>query len=392
MYILFNVLFEFVVFQNILLQYIEGFSYIDEIITLVLISLLVLEILRQKLKFTINKNDKKVILFFSIYLSIGILSSIIYRIQPQTIAVYKDILATCKIFICYISVVLLTKNMDKEKLSKKISKRARIYIIILFIGAIINLLIETSMTASIRYGLRSYKFLFGHETYLVSSLVLLISVIEANKQKDDDKIILLGLISIALSFRTKGFLFVISYIFIRILNKYNFRIKMSHIMIMLLVGFILFNEKIVDTYSYGLSAARPALHIVGIYLLIEYFPLGSGFGTFASTLSGEYYSPIYNKYHIDTVSGLTKLSYNYMGDSFWPYIYGQTGVFGLLSYISMLIYIFKATKERCIQKNRIFLPAFLIIIYLFISSTSEAVFIDVTGPMSIIILCGYLGV
>lgn len=391
MYYAFNILFEIVIFQNVFLQYFNLFRYVDEVIMIVLLSLLSISFIRKKFTFSISENDKKVILFFFIYLGIGIISSIVYKIQPQKIAVLKDILATSKMIICYISILLLTDMVDKDMLSESVYKRSKIYIVILFIGAIINLIFETSMTASMRYGLRSYKFLFTHETYLVSSLVLLIAVIEANrKPKDDDKFILMALIGIILSFRTKGFLFVIAYSLIKLLNKYNIKIKIWHIAVILGLGIIIFSGKIIDTYSDGLTAARPALHIIGIYLLIRYFPLGSGFGTFASAISGEYYSPLYSMYNIDNVFGITKTNYNYISDTFWPYVYGQAGIFGLISYVLMLVYMFKGTEEKAIKSNKSFIPAFLIIVYLFISSTSEAIFIDVTGAMSIIILCGYL--
>ncbi|WP_025162160.1 hypothetical protein [Paraclostridium bifermentans] len=391
MYYILNSVFELIIFQNILLQYFDSATYIDEIVTILLTLMLTVEIIRQKFKFKINRNDKKALFYFISYFIIGILSTMILTIQPKKIAILKDILATSKLIICYISILLLSKNIDKSKLSKAVSKRSRIYVVIIFIGAVINLFIETNMSGAIRYGIRSYKFLFGHETYLVSTLVLLIAVISANRRKYDKRIILMGIISILLSLRTKGFLFVIAYLVFYIINKYSMKIKFSHILVILVIGGMLFSNKILDTYSYGLIAARPALHIVGLYLLIKYFPLGSGFGTFASTISGEYYSPIYDEYNISNVSGLTRYQYNYMGDSFWPYIYGQTGLFGVISYLMMLIYIFKSTKYRCMEKHKEFLPAFLIIVYLFISSTSEAIFIDATGPMSIIVLAGYLG-
>ena len=92
---------------------------------------------------------------------------------------------------------------------------------------------------------------------------------------------------------------------------------------------MLAKDKVAYYFSYGLTAARPALYLVGLRIVRDFFPIGSGFGTFASSLSGEYYSSLYGNYGISGVMGLTQTDYSYMADVFWPYIYGQLGVLGL---------------------------------------------------------------
>ena len=96
----------------------------------------------------------------------------------------------------------------------------------------------------------------------------------------------------------------------------------------------------------GYPVPRIVLHLVGITVLMDFFPLGSGFGTFASYLSGRYYSNIYELYGISDVFGMTREKYNYISDVFWPYIYGQFGIFGLMIYVKIIFSLFPTLDDN----------------------------------------------
>jgi len=173
--------------------------------------------------------------------------------------------------------------------------------------------------------------------------------------------------------------------------KYLRNIKLKHILLLGIFGVLISYKKIVEVASYGLIAARPALYIVGWELACNYFPLGSGFGTFASYLSGTYYSPIYEMYSINYVTGLTSDMYDYIADTFWPYIYGQFGFIGLGLFIAIIISIFISLKRRYYLSQDNMLAALLLFSYILIASTAEAIFTDVTGIASFMALGTYLG-
>ena len=75
------------------------------------------------------------------------------------------------------------------------------------------------------------------------------------------------------------------------------------------------------------------------------FPLGTGFGTFASWVSGVYYSPIYTLYGINNVWGLTKEWPGLVSDVFWPMIIAQNGFIGLGLYIFIIYNLFKIVLQ-----------------------------------------------
>ena len=61
----------------------------------------------------------------------------------------------------------------------------------------------------------------------------------------------------------------------------------------------------------------------------DYIPFGSGLGTFATNAAAVYYSPLYYKYGLDTVWGLSPNVTSFMADAYYPTLaeYGLVGVF-----------------------------------------------------------------
>lgn len=392
MFLFFNSLFEILLFQNCISRFIPSITFIDEILTITLLLLCLLELLKRKRKRALLRVEYVAIVNMALFISFGILGSVIHNIQPQLIAVYKDILAISKFFICFIAGLILSKNINKEKLLDSVAKRARVYINIIFLFAIVNLLIDTLLGSGFRYGIRCYRFLFSQPTYLVSAMIILLAIVIASGKRKFDKLIIFETIFVLIStLRNKAFMIVVGYFFIKFILKYFQRIKLIHLLIVTAVGIGITYTKIIGTLAYGLLAARPALYIVGIQLAMKYFPIGSGFGTFASSLSGEYYSPIYYEYSINDVWGLTPQMHNYMADTFWPYIYGQFGIIGFIIFIILLINIFMSIKRRYNYCTNKIIAALLIYTYVLIASTAEAIFTDAMGTIMFLVIVVYLG-
>ena len=157
-----------------------------------------------------------------------------------------------------------------------------------------------------------------------------------------------------------------------------------------LIGFLIGKDKVQYYFSYGLSSARPALYITGIKIAIDFFPFGSGFGTFASSLSGKYYSNIYEQYGISNVDGLRRMKYAYMADAFWPYIYGQFGYIGLICYAKLLINLFKAHLRGLTNQDEA-IAALILWVYALFSSTAETFFTNATAVQFALILSLFIG-
>lgn len=90
--------------------------------------------------------------------------------------------------------------------------------------------------------------------------------------------------------------------------------------------------------------ARPETYKVALQLLWDYFPLGSGMGSFACNGAWKYYSPIYHEYNLDTVWGLDKGG-GFIADAYYPTL-AQFGIVGVI-----LFFIF--WKRRLVAMNQI---------------------------------------
>ena len=125
--------------------------------------------------------------------------------------------------------------------------------------------------------------------------------------------------------------------------------------------------------------SRGVLLIKSIYIANDFFPFGTGFGTYAGYFSGKYYSWVYPMYGLDQVWGITRDNYDFIADQFWPMILGQFGWFGLILYTAILycfimlfVKLLKMNSEKIISQ-RMIVPI-LGIFMLIIDSTSDAIF------------------
>lgn len=103
--------------------------------------------------------------------------------------------------------------------------------------------------------------------------------------------------------------------------------------VVILLGWERFNEYYIEGVD-NEQLARPMMNKTAWKIMWEYFPFGSGLGTFGTAAAGVYYSPLFAKYHLDGIWGLM----NYHGvlafhaDSFLA-SFAQIGFFGTFFFI-----------------------------------------------------------
>ena len=118
----------------------------------------------------------------------------------------------------------------------------------------------------------------------------------------------------------------------------------------------------------------------------DYFPIGTGFGTFGSYMSAKNYSPLYQMYGISNVNGLIKGAAYFVSDSFWPMIAGQTGIVGLIAIIAVLcLMVVKIQKIK--QWNKaMYAGGLMAMAYLLIVSMAESAFVNpVAIPLALVL-------
>lgn len=84
------------------------------------------------------------------------------------------------------------------------------------------------------------------------------------------------------------------------------------------------------------AAPRIALYTTSVQIAQDEFPLGAGLGKFGSWMSRIEYSDVYREYGLDHVFGLSRQNPQFITDTFWPQVLGETGILGLAGYVAFL--------------------------------------------------------
>lgn len=123
--------------------------------------------------------------------------------------------------------------------------------------------------------------------------------------------------------------------------------------------------------------ARPMTYKTALQIMQDYFPFGSGFGTFGTAAAAEEYSPLYFKYHLDDIWGLSPELPMFLADAFYPIMYSQFGVFG-----SLIFLIF--WKRRIQEMGRLpdmvyYRMAMMCVLALALESTADSSYLSGRG-------------
>ncbi len=140
------------------------------------------------------------------------------------------------------------------------------------------------------------------------------------------------------------------------------------------------------------ETARMMLYITMPQILHDYFPFGSGFATFANAASATWYSPLYSRYNLDMVFGLTEREASFVSDTYYPTL-AQFGYVGVALFIYFICYLFQLVQTSYAQLHDIkrYRVGLLAIVYILIESTSDASLIGNRGIviMTLLVLCTY---
>lgn len=129
---------------------------------LLFMAIAIVYICKDKGKVAVNKEQKNSILCILLVLFIGIVGNVMYGYMPSVSVIGRDIIGTFKFFIIYlVGRRIIVKNNIRLN-SKKIISTAKIIITVIFVFGIVNLLVNTGIADEVRYGLRSYKFIYSH--------------------------------------------------------------------------------------------------------------------------------------------------------------------------------------------------------------------------------------
>lgn len=362
-------------YQDMIQQYFTVFRSIDELVGVAFLpAVFILYIYKNK---KLYKEEQIIILLYIIFLATGMISSMVYKFQGLTAAI-TDLIIVSKFLggyffarICFGDIIL----MDFKRYIRKIFMAITA---ITFSLTILDIAFNIFPKGDKRYFMYSEKLFFYHPTYLALFCVVTLSYLTlVFENKLADYLFLLQILFVCAStFRVKAIGMILVYlVFLIPVKKFKNLKGIILIAAVILVVFCIIPQINVYYFDSG-DSPRNLLTSTSFKVANEYFPIGAGFGTFGSYISGAVYSPLYDIYNMSSTWGLTKNNPFFISDTFWPMIIGQFGYMGLFLFTLIIIQFSLLIKKLHRIDLNILLFCLIPFVYLLISSTSESSFVN----------------
>lgn len=346
------------------------FSFIDELCAVALCTLYLYYVLHTP-NWTTNKLFLNTLMIFFFYLIYSL------AIHCNTkIAIFSDFIIQLKPYLAFFTVYAFAPKLN-EQMKKNCRLLVYIFSIYLFLIGI-----SSFFNSSI------LKMLLHHPSRLATaSTALALLYLYCSKYSTKNKLIFILLLSISLlSGRSKAYgFFVLATFMICYINqgfKLKMNIKNTLICVIAISAIIIVAWDKIELYfitggfGNGREAddlyARMALYYFSIFVFEDYFPFGSGFATYGTFTSGQYYSHIYNDYGMNIMHGLSPSDPQFIADTYYPAL-AQFGIVGVF-----LFFLFWFIQARKLMRNfkkeniHLFCVGLLIILFFLIECTSDA--------------------
>ena len=344
----------------------------DEAITVILMLLSSYKaIKRDKGRFLVN-NDFVFLTPWLIIVITGVISNLVWGYAGSWQAVIRDIVGFLKFPLCFTAIRFL--GYDKKIrlfLESQGFGFLKVIITVIFVFGVVSVFKDIGLSQSdeIRHGIYSYQFLFNHPNSLGLVMVLLLCVVDSDENKHNFSYIIMCLGTLVLTMRTKILAFVSIFIYVKYGGKWSKKYKavfwMSVAGLILLVSYGKLSVVMKWTES-----GRMSFWSGSFKMAEKCFPLGSGFGTFASHISGKYMSKVYSFMHIKEIFDAQGNPTAVLGDTGFPYYIAQFGTIG----ITLLALSVKSLTKIINQKMN--WSALLLLIYLCIALTGESTLLN----------------
>lgn len=379
--------------QPILENAVPILSYIDEtVMILALLYTALLVMVRKEVKI----ESFKVLFWLIILLLVGLVGNFITGANQPLAAIIQDIISNYKyflFFICILSAAELS-NEQKSNLSDFISSTVRVLILIMFVFAILTQFVDIGMSGDTRYGIVSFKFLLpnaaGLNTYCYSYAIMFSATLikEGRLRKYSNLFVLMFIFVWLLTLRSRAFAFAAIYfvlyylLIIKKTNRNNFKFKWYYLIPIVAIAFLLGWSTFEEYFINNTRQVRYVMAHTSVDIAKDYFPIGTGFGTFGTAASRTYYSEIYSRYLISSVWGIGQSTAYFILDQYWFGILGQFGIMGVAIVAKLIIDTYRQLWRQS-EKNTSLQLATMVFIYTsLLASISAASYVQASIMLS----------
>jgi len=361
-----------------------GFSYVDEICALLLLFLYGYKVF-QSSSWQFNKTFLLLICIFIFYLIYSIIIS-----SNTKGAIVMDFIIQIKPYLSFFCVYALRPvwTDNQKRILRQVIVLCSIYVLIIGTVGLVNRDIVI------------YTFAHVSRIATASSILAMLYLYCSDYTKTDKYVFILLLAIGMLSTRSKHFgFFIICTLLVLYLNQ-SFKMKLNlknlfFVTVVLGLTLLVSWSKIEyyfisGGFGTGRAAdemyARMALYYFSIPVLMDFFPFGSGFASYATYASSVSYSSIYEKYGLSNMYGLTKAHPSFMSDTYYPAL-TQFGFAGIILFFYFWIYLLKRAIKIYMQGfYKEAAMAMMIIFFFLIECTSDSTITHNRGMFMMMLL------
>ncbi len=346
-------------FEGSMENFIPQIKYIDETLVLIFFILSVFQLLRKK---ELKLNRKEIFSFFLMlfYFFIGLVSNIKSEIVSVPWRYWISGILSMKFILIYLFGRICFYDIKiNYNCLKKMYTILNLVLICYVIVILFNIPFNFLQGWGMRYGIIntvSAGFSYPAELdFLAINIMIiqlfLITILKKN-QKHYKFICVGSLILILFSGRVKAMVFFILYVCILFIVKYAKEIKIKQLALLTPFTLLLADTRIQSEFIDN-SGTRGLLYNAAFKIAHDFFPFGSGFGTYGTDMSRKFYSPLYYIYGLSNKYGLSPKWSAFITDAQWAGIIAESGWIGFLIYLLILalltIVIVKSTKEPLLK-------------------------------------------
>ena len=335
-------------FQTLLENYIFETSYIDEALAVFFFCFFVLELITG---WEISAKEFTICALVLAITAAGLSGNFAYGIQDHRIAILLDIVSHFKFAVMFLGVRSFARShsVDYTRAIRFPALMAKVYLTVLFVFGMLNLFVNLGMYSEIRYGMRTYAFVFGTPGIVTNTVLYIFALLfmESAVCPEKRNIVFLAMAEALMLMVLKSRSLILAaaiLILYETLILESKKIIAARVAVIGAVGGLIGYPQFQNYFVNGVTAntgqsARQLFWTNGVALFKEYFPFGTGFGTFGSGSAASYYSNLYYTLGFDKVSGMTPDNPKFLNDTFWPMIFAQLGLVGTIPYAVLLLLI-----------------------------------------------------
>lgn len=376
---LFSCLVILFVFQDLLQSILPPLKYFDELFALLLVPLFFLRLIHTDFLYSFTRRQLYMMLLLAgVWLS-GWMGFFLHRYQPLSNTL-SDSYVALKFFLAIGAGFLLFEHQNFRAIERSAWIVLNVITIGLFLLCLADLVLDL-FPGERRFGLKAVHLFYSTYSLLGAQSMFLCSIYlrlyEYFGLRIVPRLVMLCVVCVC-TLRIKAIAAVLCLFFVFCIICLKRRKIGFLIWSMIGSGVLLIAANQVLFYFSTLrnESARALLTGRSFQIAADYFPFGTGWGTYGSAFSVEPYSVVYRLYHLNRVWGLSPTYNVFVSDTFWPMLLGQCGVLGVLLYAATLVLLAKSIFELG-KRNAYALAAGLIpLLYLLLSSASESAFVN----------------